>query len=170
MVEGITDELEAVWIRSALRAGTLRRPAACEWCGGAPDRRLRPFKTGVPDAASEPLRDLVWLCGGCLRGARRALTPGRPPLGRQPGGDLIRRRHGTIAAVARRCGLDVLHLYGVLRGALYPSHDVAARLTGFLGVPVTDLFTTDALAHLHEVRPGRPATPLADDLDPGSRL
>lgn len=54
-----------------------------------------------------------------------------------------------------------MHLYGVLRGALYPSHDVAARLTGFLGVPVTALFTPEALAHLHAVRPGRPATPLA---------
>jgi transcriptional regulator with XRE-family HTH domain len=75
--------------------------------------------------------------------------------------ELLRGRPGrTVARVADRLGLEASHLGAVLRGELYPSHEVAVRLTAFLGVPVTELFTPCALAHLHEVRPGRPARPL----------
>jgi transcriptional regulator with XRE-family HTH domain len=66
--------------------------------------------------------------------------------GRQPGREVLREQGRTVAGVARRIDVNPQHLVQSLSGRIRPSTDVRNKLPAFLGVPLSELFTEEALA------------------------
>lgn len=73
-------------------------------------------------------------------------------MANQPAKQLLQQRGFTVNGVARRYGIDPLHLYNALVGRVKPSHEVRVALTDLLRLPVTELFTADALAQPFQLR------------------
>jgi transcriptional regulator with XRE-family HTH domain len=69
----------------------------------------------------------------------------RTKFGTQPGHQILFSQGRTVSAVARILGIAESHLAKALSGRVRPSHEVRERLPEFLGVPLHDLFTEDAL-------------------------
>ena len=67
-------------------------------------------------------------------------------FGIQPGHDVIVRQGRATAAVARCIEVVPIHLQRALTGVISPSWEVRERLPEFLGVPIEELFTKEALA------------------------
>jgi transcriptional regulator with XRE-family HTH domain len=77
----------------------------------------------------------------------------RQSFGKQPFVDIIKKRGHSCVSVARQTGLHWGHLVGVGHGDTPPSPDVRERLSAFLGMPETKLFTARALAAKYRVSP-----------------
>ena len=67
-------------------------------------------------------------------------------FGIQPGHNVIVSQGRSAAAVARCIEVVPIHLRRTLTGVVSPSWGVRERLPEFLGVPIEELFTKEALA------------------------
>lgn len=67
-------------------------------------------------------------------------------LGRQPYNDLIRKDGRTGAWVAQQIGVTYSHFMTVAQGKVAPAPEFRERLSAFMGVPESELFTPAALA------------------------
>jgi transcriptional regulator with XRE-family HTH domain len=73
----------------------------------------------------------------------RCLLPTK--YGTQPAHQIVFAQGRTIAAVARILRISEVHLKLALSGRIRPNYEVRERLPEFLGVPLEELFTEDAL-------------------------
>jgi transcriptional regulator with XRE-family HTH domain len=72
-------------------------------------------------------------------------------FGSQPGHKTLLSQGRTVSASARVLGIAEAHLHGALSGRIRPSHEVREKLPEFLGVPLNELFTEDALGPPREL-------------------
>lgn len=87
--------------------------------------------------------------------------PKHTRFGPQPFAQMLRDDGRVITATARRLGLDPSYTYRVSYGITAPSEEFRRVVSEFMGRPVEDLFTPDALGakYKHQVngtgvRPG----------------
>jgi transcriptional regulator with XRE-family HTH domain len=67
-------------------------------------------------------------------------------FGEQPIRGIVRRRHWNLRLIAYETGVAYSHLINAANGITPPSPELRSKLSGFLGLPVEKLFSTDALA------------------------
>lgn len=72
--------------------------------------------------------------------------------GVQPARERVRALDVSVRRFARLLGLEENHLRSSLLGQIRPSHEVRDALTRFFDVPITDLFTPDAIEKPYRIQ------------------
>lgn len=73
-------------------------------------------------------------------------------FGTQPAHALVRANGMTISGLALLLGLNPQHLKAALGGVIRPSHEVRVALTEFFDLPITELFTPEAIELPHRLQ------------------
>lgn len=76
-------------------------------------------------------------------------------FGRQPAHSILIRERWTVPRAAKMLDVPPQHLMKALHGRIRPSVEVRTRLPLLVGVPLSELFTEDALAGTHARYVGR---------------
>jgi transcriptional regulator with XRE-family HTH domain len=80
--------------------------------------------------------------------------------------EILRALGYSLTGVARRTGIDRLHLTRVVNGQRYPDHETKIALVALTGRPITELFRLECLLDAYTVRVGRPPRPVRTSRTP----